>query len=504
MQDQSIHNETRTDSIVNEGRSTESRASAAIRVAFIVVCALCLILPLVGMLWAPTTQTTENRNLAELPSLEQDGSINAEFLSELGTYFEDHFAYRNELVTANAKLRAALGTSATNSVIIGDDGWLFYGGTTAGYVGKGRLTEQEIDNLAFDFSLIQGYCNANDANFALAIVPNKNSIYPEKMPFYFGKAADGAQLDDLNSKLNEEKVNNVDLYALLKDAKEGSPESSLYYKLDTHWNQRGALLACEDLLDVLGRYEASKELASIPESQDSEAHVGDLSEMLYPSAPQSEHAPSLHPSVEYETVEGANEIDTEASAWIETRGEGAGTLYMFRDSFAQNMVPFLSSVYAESFFDWYVPFDYTKIEGRNVTDVVVEKAERSLKDLAKSPGIMPAPSFDLSDDEIASIGNAPGPDGKAPTIRRDGSFVVIEGSLPSSMSFEGLDDFFLMVSNGTQSTCYVPFRVSANGDSGSYQAYVYAADFEGATNISVLMQHGDKIEKISETQIDES
>lgn len=484
-------------------QAAEPKPSAGLRVAqiaFIALCAIVLVLPFAGVFWAPTMETTENRTLAEMPSLEEDGQPNLNIMSDLGTYFEDHFAYRNDLVTANAKLRALLGTSATDSVVLGDDGWLFYGGTMPDYLGTGRLTKQEADNLAFNFSLIQGYCESLGADFALAIVPNKNSIYPEKMPFYFGDAAEGSVFDDLNDKLNADGVNHVDLYSLLSES-EG--EGDLYYKLDTHWNQRGAIKACENLLTVLGRDEEAKSLSDLSNDRHDESHLGDLSAMLYPSDAQSEAAPSYADSLSYTIAEGANEIDTEASAWIEAKGEGSGTLYMFRDSFAQNMLPFLASSYSQSYFDWYVPFDYTKIEGRDVTDVVVEKAERSLGDLAKNPGIMPAPSFVLSDAEMAAIDASSTSAEASPSIRRDGAFMVIEGVLPSSMDFGSLDDFFLMLNKDAGSTCYVPFRVTEDGQSNAYRAYVYSDDYEEATSISVLTQHGDRIELISETKVNE-
>ena len=63
-----------------------------------------LILPFAGMSVAPTTETTENKELAELPALYAEGEWNPQFLSELGLYFEDHFAFRPMMVTANARL----------------------------------------------------------------------------------------------------------------------------------------------------------------------------------------------------------------------------------------------------------------------------------------------------------------------------------------------------------------------------------------------------------------
>lgn len=483
------------------GVSAERKRLSIVQAAFVAICAVAVVLPFAGMLWAPTMSTTENRILAEIPSFEENGSFNVDYMSELGSYFEEHFAYRNELVTANSKLRSTLGMSPTDSVVLGDDGWLFYGGTKSDYLGKGTLTDREIENLAFDFSLVQGYCEANGADFALAIVPNKNSIYPEKMPFYFGESAEGNVLNELSSKLDEAQVGNVDLYSLLSETKEAAPDEALYYKLDTHWNQLGALLASERLMEVLGREDAAEELSGYSKSESSENHLGDLSEMLLPSEPQSEVAVSYEDATGYRVTEGANEIDTEASAWIEAEGQGDGVLYMFRDSFAQNMVPFLSSAYSKSYYDWYVPFDYTKIQGRDVTDVVVEKAERNLPDLVKNPGIMPAPTFQLADQEVSLIQDGSSFGAQEPTTREDGPFVVIEGVLPEALDFERVDDVYVLAENAGGATCHVPFRVTIDGDSRSYRAYIYANELSAATGIGVAVQQGDNIVRLCEVEI---
>ena len=108
-----------------------------VQAVFSVLVLAVLAIPFVGMLWASTESTTENRTLAPLPSLVEEGSPNVTILSDLGAYFEDHYAYRNELVTANALIRTPLLSSPTDQVVIGTDGWLYYGGTLNDYLSTG-------------------------------------------------------------------------------------------------------------------------------------------------------------------------------------------------------------------------------------------------------------------------------------------------------------------------------------------------------------------------------
>ena len=86
--------------------------------------AVCLV-PFAGMAMTDQESSSENRTLAEFPQLKTEEGINVQWLSDAGEYFQDHFAFRNELVTANALINGKiLGTSTASGVIQGTDGWL--------------------------------------------------------------------------------------------------------------------------------------------------------------------------------------------------------------------------------------------------------------------------------------------------------------------------------------------------------------------------------------------
>ena len=97
---------------------------------------LCLI-PSVGML-LPQTQgsATENRKLALWPQLRTEEGWNTDFLSEAGEYFQDHFGFRQQLVTANALINGKIfGVSTADGVIQGKNGWLYYKDSLSDYLG---------------------------------------------------------------------------------------------------------------------------------------------------------------------------------------------------------------------------------------------------------------------------------------------------------------------------------------------------------------------------------
>ena len=62
---------------------------------FLVIC----LIPSLGMTVAKTETTSENRVLASFPALKsEEGEFNVNYLSQLGDYFNDHFAFRNLIV----------------------------------------------------------------------------------------------------------------------------------------------------------------------------------------------------------------------------------------------------------------------------------------------------------------------------------------------------------------------------------------------------------------------
>ena len=133
----------------------------------------------------PTNVTTENKELSRFPSLRGEEGWNRDYLSDLGTYFEEHFAFRQELVSANSELRSKLvKTSSEKKVVLGQNGWLYYSGTIGDYQGTRLLSERSLFNTAHNLAMMQGMTEALGSEFYYTISPNKNTLYGENMPYY--------------------------------------------------------------------------------------------------------------------------------------------------------------------------------------------------------------------------------------------------------------------------------------------------------------------------------
>lgn len=347
---------------------------------FFVIC----LIPFAGMPFAQAETSAENRTLAAFPSVytEQEG-FNVNFLSDAGDYFQDHFAFRNELVTANALLNGKLlGVSTASGVIQGTDNWLYYKDSLNDFQGTNLLSERSLFNIAHTLSMMQEGLQAKGVRFLFTVAPNKNSLYGENMPYYDSmKVTEENNLARLVPLLESEGVAYADLKSLFE-----SQEEILYHERDSHWNNKGAALAADYLMELLEKEHDSYAHETYTERED---FIGDLDEMLYPAA--------LTPETEIyydriQTFAYVGEVESNFDPRITTVNPvKSGSLVMYRDSFGNTLLPFLADTYSSAYFSRGVPYQLSDVDTMAADTVIVERAERFLPEMAENPPVMEAP-----------------------------------------------------------------------------------------------------------------
>jgi hypothetical protein len=166
-------------------------------------------------------------------------------------------------------------------VIAGKDNFLFLGNAFNNVLdktsGKFRPDRAEIDNWTDKLKTLQKWYEDKGIKFVIAIAPNKHSIYKEKLPdrlSYNGKTI----TDDIVDFSKKKNINLLDLRpALLKNKKQ---EELIYWKTDTHWNEKGAALAFEEIISYINKKHQIN--ISIPQYslKTFEKAAGDLSNFL--------------------------------------------------------------------------------------------------------------------------------------------------------------------------------------------------------------------------------
>ncbi len=355
---------------------------------FVAVFLLICVVPSVGFFLFGPAKAGANERLAPKPSLfEKDGGLNGDFLSELSEYFSGRFFLRQEMISGNNAITAALlGSSAEDDVILGRDGWLYYADTLADYTGAAPMSEHALWAAAKNLSLMQEHCEAAGADFLFTIAPNKNSLYHENMP-NMGAVADTRDADRLYTLCDELNIDYLDLF----DAFEAR-EETLYFAHDSHWNSRGAALAADAILHELGResdYFAGDFSASQP-------HTGDLFEMLYPAGADSETDPVYSPAIVLDYKGASVRPD---SININAFGSGEGSLLAYRDSFGNNLYPYLADSFAEARFSRATAYDLTE----PADCVLIELVERNIPYLTYNIPVMPAPERDVPAGEVKKV-----------------------------------------------------------------------------------------------------
>lgn len=347
-------------------------------ILFVAVFFIICVVPTIGFFIFGPADAGANERLAAKPSLtERDGSLNTEFLSDLSDYFAGRFFLRQEMITANNAVTALLASSAEEDVILGKNGWLYYADTLDDYTGAAPLGDYELHAAAKNLSLMQQHCEAAGVDFLFTLAPNKNSIYPENMPDY-GVAyigdRDAQLLYGLCDKLG---VDYLDLFEVFENEDE-----VLYFAHDSHWNSKGAALAADAILAALGR--ESNYFGGDFSKQ--AAHTGDLFEMLYPAGTDKETDPVYLPAIELEYEGGGVRPD---SINITAHGSGEGGLLAYRDSFGNNLYPYLAHSFEAARFSRATAYDLTALD--DVDCVLIELVERNIDYLITNIPLMPAP-----------------------------------------------------------------------------------------------------------------
>ena len=453
--------------------------------------AICLC-PSLGMLVTKQETSSENRQLSEFPSPKtEEGKINVEWLSQAGDYFQEHFAFRNELVTGNALLHGRLlETSTADGVIQGKNGWLYYKDSLDDYLGQELLSDRSLFNIAHMLSMTQQALEEKGVNFLFTIAPNKNSLYGDNMPYYDKlKVSDQTNRENLESWLKTEKVAYADLYQALMDEDE-----VLYHARDSHWNNKGAALAADVLMDALGKDHDSYEGESYTVRRD---YTGDLDTMLYPLASTADDEIYYDKETTYATVE---EIQSNFDPRITTVNPvKEGSLVMYRDSFGNALLPYMADAYANAYFSRGIPYQLMDVETHSADTVIIERAERFLPEMSQFPPVLTAKEISLTEDEELQ-----GSDGAVDVkIKPQGMTAQLSGRIK-----EGLLDtdsrIYLKVNGSVYEAFPMDVKVGENLDDNGFCLYLsselVAAD---GNDIEILIEKDNKIFNIYQNNIKE-
>lgn len=346
-------------------------------------------IPLAGMVFGLESdiEEQEKRKLAEMPEFSASSILRAPFRKDFDEFFNDNFGFRGLLVHAGSLIHVGiLKSSPTHQVVIGKNDWFFFGGGNVidDFRGAIPLTDRELKGIKDNIEEQRELLARQGIDFYILVSPNKNSIYPEFLPSGIEKVGDQTRLDQLVAYLAEQSdFSIIDPREKLITTKESN---LIYEKTGTHWNEYGAFIAyCELINEVRKNYPnisapdinnytlrtetvGGSDLAILlslqNQKQDELVYLDPLSPRIAKNTSVAFENPNPNPVMPLVAKEVANNELPHA--------------LIFRDSFANHLIPYLSEDFKRSVYVWMYKIDPKIVDLEKPDLVILEVSERNL------------------------------------------------------------------------------------------------------------------------------
>ena len=383
-----------TDAPVHRRSLGQRACDTLLVVVFLAIVTLPLLANLAGRDGADPE--AENRELAEFPHIDATWSSVAKFGTGLGLWFDDHFGFRAALVRWYGESRLfGLGVSPSTAVVKGRDGWFFYAddeGMTD-YSNEEPLTPEAVANWRAAVVDARNWLQARGIAYVFVIPPDKHVIYPEDVPPSIRKVGTTSRMDQLFAALDAAGVAMVDVRPALEAAK---TRERVFQQTDTHWNDRGAFVAYQQIIDAVRR-----QVPAVPPAwtrSDFEAtttvrHGMDLAGMMGLTRVLREVDLTLTPTRprRAKVIEPAGSAATAGEGRIVTEipGSTLPRAVIFRDSFFSAVAPFTSEHFSRAVYLWQNDFDADVVLKEHPAVVIEEIVGRHLYNFIPSPELVP-------------------------------------------------------------------------------------------------------------------
>ena len=355
-------------------------------ILFIALFFLACLVPTVGMLIAGPSEAAANEIPAAVPRVKNfDGSWNKDFFTNLRDYIGKGFYLRLEGITGwDTILEDVFRTSGNDDVLIGPDGWLFFGGAVNDISGANQMTNRQIWCAARGLALMQEYAESRGAAFLFTVPCGKYTLYPEHAPDYV-TVAESSNRERLAAAMEAQGVTYADLYEAFS-----AEDEELYWQWDSHWTEKGAALGADAILAAVG---IDSDFFAGPFTEEL-SHTGDLYDMLFPRGTALETSYQYADGFTFTYTSNFRNYD---DMLITTECAGKdGKLMLFRDSSGRSLYPYMAESFGAAYISRSNSYRLDLIEEQGATVIVAELAERTLDYLLRYPAVYEAPVRDAS------------------------------------------------------------------------------------------------------------
>ena len=381
-----------------DGSSPQWRVFPAATIALVFLIGIGL--PWIGLVREqPAVLAFENRGLTAFPEEPTDFQQTLAWPKQFEAWFTDRAWGREQaLAISRSLLLQYAGRAPTERILIGETGFMFFKGEEADafdkwFLGRPAYTAANLTTFRNEFERRRQWFTEQGMRYYLVVVPEKFSIYPELVPARFGGARHAKRLEQI-----EQAMEGVEGFLSLRPELLQSKSSELlYYRTDSHWNGRGALLGYRAIIQMLHRDFPSLEARSHlvpPPGED--YYIQDLATMIgNPDLGTPERlemrdfyrSENLQPAnarqVELAPIQLGYPADWAAERWVNDTPQVPVKVLVLRDSTSVPLRPSLAEHFAESVFLTTHRYDKVTITAEDpavVLEIIVERGAGGLVD----------------------------------------------------------------------------------------------------------------------------
>ena len=343
----------------NHDLPTSGKRNYTTLVCLVIAVAFAAFLALHTLLFLVTPDLelseNENRTLQQRPKLTLSALADGSYMKKVETYLSDQFPNRDGLISFHSFFATLTGHREENGVYLGRRGFLFE-----------KQTPLNEDVLQKTTDAINTFLEREKhAKSAMILAPNSSYVLQKYMPYHLHEDDQKQQLTAVKNALQGDKFSWI---SVLKAYEKVEDPTTLYYRTDHHWT---TLAAQRAFLSLSSKWELGAKSSQFTMEPVSDRFSGTLAssygerkirDVLYVCAPKKANGTytvsyptqgkvtasvfdtsKLEQKNQYEVFLGGNFDKIE----ITTTAESEDTLLLFKDSFANCLIPMLTPYFSK-------------------------------------------------------------------------------------------------------------------------------------------------------------
>jgi len=309
--------------------------------------------------------------------LELDYHKPKESLVNFKYQYTEHFGLKDDLfrLYKNIKTKTFHDPVLPDRVVKGLDGWFFLGNHNNNllndHFGNNPISNSDRYVITKKIEAIRTQLQQRGIALILMVPPNKHTIYGEYLPFQLSQHP--TVVSQLKSHFKA--TLDVDLLDVSKTLLTHKDQHQLYYRTNTHWTDIGAFYGYQELMkSIQQQISFPLPLVNLNDYEQITMPIenADITKMIQLNT--DEQVVYLHKK----SPEKATFVNSDASLIHFRNSTGKLKLLMYKDSFANALIPFLNESFEKTWYTTDYRINYDFIDQIKPDIVVIEIVERNL------------------------------------------------------------------------------------------------------------------------------